>query len=431
MPDIFDEISLEETPSGDIFDEIDYQAPPTPLREVGRHVARTGSRIAESLLGLPSDILQTAQIGARGLEKGASKIREKIGLSPLETKERPKGLPGSEDLRDISTKLFGEIVTPQTKKESFIDDIVSDAAVLAIPVKGKIPFMRSIGTALAGNLGAKGVEQLGFGEKGQAAAKIGAFFLSGLAGKGNVKKYWNQQYKLAEDSVPSRAKVETFAMERKLDRLERELERGISTPSKSFVKSPLDNVRKKIKKGTATVDELVQIKKDINEHRGKLYKDLTGKQSIQYAQGKINDLSGILDEEIAKYGRTNPKFYEHYKNANEAFAGYNQSRRVGRWINRQLNKIGKPALLILEGVFPKLIPGSAAGFVGLKAGELTTRILRNPTLRKFYGNMVKDAAKENSAGFLKNLKNMEEEIKKSDPDLFDLLASENDADKKS
>lgn len=424
--------NIPELPEGFVLDQ-----PPSRtekpskgvLGEIGRHAARTGSRIGESVLGLPSDILQVAQVGAGGLEKGAGKIREKIGLKPLETKERPPGVPGSEELKEISTKLFGEKVTAQSPTESFIDDIVSDASVLAIPVKGKIPFMRSIGTALAGNIGAKGAEQLGFGKTGQTAAKIGAFFLSGLAGKGNVKKYWKQQYKLAEDAIPSGDKVHTFTLDRKMDELTGELEKGISTPSKKFVRAPMKNIRKKIETGSVDVEELVQMKKDINELRGKLYKDLTGKKSIGYAQGKINDLSGLIDQEITKYGKNNPEFLKHYRNANEAYAGFNQSKRVGNWVKRilPLGKMGKGALLLAEAIFkPATLPYTLGGFGALKGSELLTRMFKNPTLRRYYANLVKDGIKENRAGFLKNIKSMEKELKKSDPDIFDELRRKQD-----
>ncbi len=429
MPDIFDEISLEEEmPKRDAFDEISFEPSPTFKEELGRHTARTASRIGETLAGLPGDIGRLLQAGAGAAETQAAKVREKIGLKPLKEIRAPPGLPGSQELKDLSSKIFGEKVLPKTKTEAFIDNIVSDAAALAIPLKGKIPFIRSIGTAIAGNLTQKGAERLGLGEKGQTAAKLGAFFLSGLTGKGNVKKYWKEQYKLSEEAVPKNTKVETFKLERKLDNLSRKLEKGITTPSKSFVSAPLNNIRKKIKKGTVKIDELIQFKTDINELRGKLYKDLTGKQSINYAQGKINDLSALLDSELAAYGKENPAFLEHYKNANEAYAGFNQSKRVGRWINRQLKGIGKPALLLIEGMFPKLVPASAAAFVGLKGGEMITRVMRNPTLRRFYGNLVKDAVKENTGGFVKNLRALEKEIKKSDPDIFDKLTSETNPD---
>ncbi len=423
MPDIFDQISLEEDiPQGDIFDQITFEPPPTRLSEVGRHTARTGARIGEALAGLPGDIGRLLQTGAEAVGVQAAKVREKTGLAPLKVTTAPPGVPGSQELKELSTKIFGETVLPQSPTEAFLDEIVGDAAVLAIPVKGKIPFIRAIGTAIAANLGAKAAEKLGLGEKGQAVAKLGSFFLAGLTGRGTVKKYWKEQYRLADEAIPSNAKVTTFRLERKLDHLSGELEKGISTPSKIFVKTPLKKIRKKIKKGAVKVEELVQFKKDINELRGTLYKDLTGKQSIKYAQGKINDLSGLIDSEIAAYGKENPVMLKHYRNANEAYAGFHQSKRMGRWINRQLKGIGKPALFILEGMFPKLIPASGVAFVGLKAGEMITRVMRNPTLRRFYGNLVKDAVKENTGGFIKNLRAMEKELKKSDPDIFDELS---------
>ena len=435
MPDIFDEISLEESPSGDIFDQIEYQESPTPLGELGRHIARTGSRVAESVLGLPSDILQTAQLGARGLEKGASKIREKIGLSPLKTQEKPKGLPGSEELRDISTKIFGEVVTPQDKKESFIDDIVSDASVLAIPVKGKIPFMRSIGTALAGNLGAKGAEQLGFGEKGQTAAKIGAFFLSGLAGKGNVKKYWNQQYKLAEEAVPSRARLDANKLDRKLDHLRADLRKGgIETPSQKFVEKPLNDLQKIIVDGELKVEDAVKAKQKINELRAGLFDEVKGKQGQKYARTKINDISHFLDETLEKYGKENPTFLKHYKAGNEAYGGFQQSKRVGNWINRNIpfGRLGKTGLIILEGIFkPASLKATLPAAAAFKGGELFTRMFKNKTLRRYYGNLIKDAINENKSGFLRNLKGMEKEIEKNEPDIFDELTSDQNTNKQS
>ncbi len=425
MPDIFDEISLEETPSGDIFDQIEASIPPTISQEIGRHGARTGSRIAETILGLPSDILQTAQLGARGLKKGAAKIREKIGLKPLEIKEKPRGVPGSREIREFSEKIFGEKVTPKTKTESFIDDIVSDAAALALPVKGKIPFIRAIGTALSANVASEVAEKLGATEKQKIGAKIGTFFLAGLSGKGNVRKYWNKQYKLAEKSIPKGAEVEVFKMDAMLDRLEDNLRKGVSTPSKKFVLSPLKKIQNKIVTGEIPVEELLQFKRDINELRGSLYKDLSGKPSIKYAQGKINDLSKIIDNEISAYGKTNPEFMKHYRNANEAYAGFHQSKRVGNWVNRALpfGKMGKTALFIAESIFkPASLKFTLPGVAAFKSAEFITRMLKNSTLRRYYTNLMKSAVDENKTGVIRNLRNMEKEIEKNEPDMFELIS---------
>lgn len=422
--------SMPSLPSGfELQEKKEILSKKSPLKEVGRHVARSGSRIAESVIGLPSDILQGAALGSRALEKGASKIREKIGLSPLKPENKPKGLPGSQELREFSEKTFGNIVTPQSKTESFIDDIVSDAAVLAIPVKGKIPFIRSIGSAIAANVAGKGVEKLGVGETGQAAAKIGTFFLAGLAGKGNVKKFWNNQYDLAEKSVPKGDKLEAFKLDRQLDKLSSELRKGgIETPSQKFVEKPLRDLQKIISEGELRVEDAIAAKKKINELRAGLFEEVKGKGAQKYARTKINDIAKYLDESIEKYGRENPDFFKHYKAANEAYSGFQQSKKVGQWIKKALpyGKMGHKALYLLEAIFkPAILKSTLPAFGALKTGELLTRMFKNPTLRQYYGNLMKDAINENKVGVLRNLKFMEKEIQKTDPDIFDSIIGVN------
>lgn len=423
MPDIFDQISLEEeTPRGDIFDEIITQKPSFP-EEVGRHTARTASRIGESLVGLPGDIGRLLQTGAEAVGAQAAKVREKIGLEPLKERKAPPGLPGSGELRDLSTKIFGEKVVPQSKTETFIDEIVSDAALLAIPVKGKIPFLRAIGTALAGNIASTGAEKVGFGEKGQAAAKIGTFFLSGLVGKGNVKKYWNEQYKLADEAVPSRAYLDANKLDMQLDKLLGELRKGgIETPSQKFVQKPVKELKRITQYGEMKVEDAIAAKKKINELRSSLFEDVKGAGARKHARTKINDVAKFVDESLENYGKENPVFFKHYKNANEAYAGFQQSKRVGNWISRAIpfGKIGKGGLLILEAIFkPATLKATIPGVAVFKTGELVTRMFKNPTLRRFYGNLIKDAINENKGAFVKNLRGMEKEIEKSDPDIFD------------
>lgn len=428
MPDIFDQISLEETPKGDIFDQIEYSPGKTKIPEVGRHVARTGSRIVESLAGLPGDILRTAELGARGVEKTGEKIREKIGLSPLKKEPiKSKTLPGSENIKEFSTKLFGETVLPQSKTEAFIDDIVSDAAVLAVPFKGKIPFVKSIGTAIAANTASKGAEKLGAREGGQAAAKIGTFFLSGLTGKGNVKKFWKNQYKLADEAVPVGEELRAFKLERNLDNLEDTLLQGLDTPSQQAVLKPLRQLRSKIKDGILSVKEAIASKISLNELRESLFEEVKGRTGRKGARNKLNDISHFLDNALEEYGKQNPKFYKHYNAAQEAYSGFQQSKKVANWISRVIpfGKMGKTSLLLAEALFkPATLPATGAAYVAFKSGELLTRMFKNPTLRKYYGNLVKSSINENKSGFLKNLHKMEQEIKKNDPDIFDQLASE-------
>ena len=85
-------------------------------------------------------------------------------------------------------------------------------------------------------------------------------------------------------------------------------------------------------------------------------------------------------------------------------------------------KLGHGALYLLEAIFkPAILKGTLPALGAIKTGELLTRMFKNPTLRQFYGNLMKDAINENKAGFLRNIKGMEKEIHKKDPDIFDSI----------
>lgn len=425
MPDIFDEISLEEkTPQGDIFDQIEYKS---PLKETGRHLARSAARVGETLSGLPGDIISIPKkIAASAIGKISGKPTEEI-----EKKFKGFGPPSSHEINKLTTQIFGDVITPQNEKEKLSDDIVSDAAALAVPIKGKIPFIRSIGTSIFANLAQKGAEKVGIGEKGQVATKLGAFFLAGLTGKGNVKKYWNKQYELAEKAVPADATFSAGKLERQLDKLESELKKGgIETSSQKFVQKPLEELRRTIDFGEMRVEDAIAAKKKINELRSSLFDEVKGKAARKGARTKINQIANFLDQSIEQYGKENPTFYEHWKNANEAFGGFQQSKRVGRWIARTLpiNKLGKGSILIAEAIFkPATLPLTLGGVAAFKGAELLTRMFKNPTLRKYYTNLMKSAVDENKTGVLRNLSRMEKELKKNDPDIFDQLISEQES----
>lgn len=423
---VFGEL-VEETPEkfpefGEIIEE-----KPSFKKEVGRNVARSGIRAVESLAGLPGDIFAIPEkIISSGLSKLTGTPEEKIRKAGSGL-----GLPTSESLRGISQKIFGQKFEPQSEGEKLSDDIIQDAVALAIPVKGKIPFLRSIGTSIAGNLASKGAEIGGLGETGQSAAKLGAFFLSGLTGKGTVKKFWNQQYEAADKAVPKTATMDAFKLERNLDKLESTLKQGLETPSQKAVLKPLKELRKKISNGKMSVKDAIQSKKSINELRAQLFDEVKGEAARKGASTKLNDIAQFLDEGLGAYGKQNPGFYEPYKAANEAYAGYQQSRKVGKFINRLLpmGNLSKGALLLLEGIFkPATLPYTAAGYTAFKGGELLARMFKNPTLRKYYSGVVQSAIKENKTGVLRNIKGLDKEVQKH-PEIFEgLTGSDHNAD---
>ena len=182
------------------------------------------------------------------------------------------------------------------------------------------------------------------------------------------------------------------------------------------------------------VEDAIAAKKKINELRSSLFDEVKGKAGQKYARTRINDVANYLDETLATYGKENPQFYKHWKAANEAYGGYQQSRKVGNWISRSIpfGRLGKTGLIIIEGIFkPASLKATIPGVAAFKGGELLTRMFKNATLRRYYGNLMKDAVKENKAGFLRNLRGMEKEIEENEPDIFDRLSRNDNSDKQS
>lgn len=180
---------------------------------IGRTLARSTARAAESVLGLPGEITEgiSSLVGAGekaifGEKKTPQKIDLSSGLlkkinstiksftgydSPLPDQ---LSLPNSEDIKEYITKPIGKLLPegtlePKTDWEKLSDEIISDGIPLLIPIKGKIPFARALKISGLSNLSSWLSKKLGFSEKGQAAAKLGTTLLTTFASPGIVNKY--------------------------------------------------------------------------------------------------------------------------------------------------------------------------------------------------------------------------------------------------
>lgn len=138
-----------------------------------RQILRSLSRAGETIAGLPGDLNTLGK-------SVADFLLNKLGL-PTPQQEPKVNLPTSSDLTSFMNKATGGYLEPQTEAERFADEVVSDAATLAIPFGGgKIKALQSVATSIGANLAKKGVEKLGGGAKTQEAAKLGGFIAGGL-----------------------------------------------------------------------------------------------------------------------------------------------------------------------------------------------------------------------------------------------------------
>lgn len=392
--------------------------------EIPRHLLRSASRIAESSGGVIGDIQQLPlKLAASGIEK----ITE--SEKPRKFIESFRRMPTSEEIRDLSSSIFGEKINPQNEKEKLADNIISDAAVMAFPFKGKIPFLYSMGTAVGSNLAEFGAKKFGASQGVQNAVKMGTLFLGGLAAQPTIKKFWKNQYNLAEESIPKDAKVNTFGLLRKLDKHQDKL-KGIPSESRKKALGIIRALRKKVSRGEANPKVLIDEKKALNEIRSGLYDKFRGKE-LKRTLREVNKIAEPIDEVLEAYGKKNPTFWKHQTNANEAFGAFQQSKKSSNWVRSILpiKKIPKAALLIAEAIWkPSHLLVSAPAYSVYKLSEVLARAFRNPTTKKFYKEMIVNAVKENKGAFLQNLNKLTKSIKKNDPKAYDKLTRQQDAD---
>lgn len=394
-----------------------------------RQVARTGARAVETIAGLPGDIQSIFNAAGEYVgEFAGDQLRKLVGKEPLTEEQKLEQRqfmqdvrvpfpPTSQELRSGTQALTGEYLEPKGQAEEFADEVVSDLSSMMIPVKGKMPFAKTLGKVLLANAGAE-VAKAYAGEEAGAPTKLGLLFATSLIGgkKGGVKKYIDDLYDKMEASAPEGASVSAKGLSSRLDKIKTMLMKGDPTePTKQAPLQVINSMREKIKDGRINVDELVQFNKDINSRifKGPL---------LKRAQNKLYDLRDSTHSALKEYGKENAEFLANWKYANEAYAATETSRKIGNFFRKTLKPkdyLYAGSALGLEKAFAGTTLGAqtAAG-LGAAAGvgytaEVLKRIAQSPALRTYYGNVVKSALKENSKAFARNMKLLDKGLKES------------------
>ena len=369
--------------------------------KVQRQGARALASTASGLIGSIGDIANLASQGA-----------EKIGLASPEgaQKFREKTLT-----TDKSKELLQEqfpTLKPENEVERFSDDVFDTLGSLASPGGiGKTfgtRLLRKFGLALGSNLGKEVVDQVA-AEEGSSAGqytKAGLLFFGSLINPKAAAKAASEQYKTAESFLPSGAVASTATASKKLDALESSLTKGRPLDSLSgaqqFVIKQIDKVRSLFKNGSAPVEQLHAQKKSLYEDLDNLYAEF-GKEGAKTAKNEAKKVPKIINETLEEYGKTNPKYYEHLKKADEMYGAIASSKGAANWVNR---------------TFPSS-PWSRAGLLfGEKAAGLPLRMgykaYKSPEIRKLYGKAIALAAKEDAKEFAKIMDQLDKKLIESE-----------------
>jgi hypothetical protein len=387
-----------------------------------RHGARSASRVAETVAGAPGDIVNAPTAAVKYItEKIAGKIPESLkNAIEIVNTVSPIKLPTSGELKEKAETLSHGYLQAKGKGEELSDAIISDFASLALPAKGKIPFVKSAAIAVGSNLAGKGVELLGGGENAQTATKIAStIILSAINPKG-AEKYAGKLYKDAEGLLPANATVNAKNLLAKLDNLSADLHKGGTAPYKAPIIKKVEEIVDKVKSGSIKVDELAEFKRDLNQSRGALYLEQNlDRNGRRMAKRNFDKASNIVNETLNEYGQTNQPWSEKFRSADQAYGAIAQSKKVSSVIGKYVKQHPKESIGLLAAeafLAPGTLPYAIGAYGGLKAGELIARISKSPILREYYQGVLEAAIKDDTAALGKYLNKLDAGLKKEQKD---------------
>ena len=407
--------------------------------DVIRHGTRTASRIYEMGAGILGDFFSNAlepisQIkeelpkSTKKIIETPGKILKEIRNLPFQAIEKLTGkkskafeaikdlgiFPTSEELKKTTEKLSEGYLEPKNEYEKIGDEVTQDLVGLMIP-GGGLSFLRKLGMVAAGNIAKQGVKLLGGEEISQQATKIGTMLITGLTNRSNAVRYYQNLYTRMRQSIPQNASTNAVQLQTGLINILRDLQSGgVQTETNRPVMRSIRQILGRIQNNQMSVQELVDARRNINELMG-------DPELLRRGRNAFPRVINAIDNSLNDYGRTNQPFLENLRTANEAYAGVQQSRRASNFIRRHFRapqQIGAGTLLLLESMTlsPKAALGTAAGLIGARTGiaamEFTHRVINNPTLRRYYLNVMEQAVREDAVALNKAIKDLDNAIKK-------------------
>jgi hypothetical protein len=363
--------------------------------------AQLTSRLFESILGAPGDIASFAT-GLFGQEQ--------------------KILPTSKKLREFSEKATGGYTSPKTEFEESIGEIASDIGSMAIPGSGHYSFARNIGFPIVGSLVKEGLKYNNSSEKAQAYGKVGTMVALDLISRrsGGVKKHVDELYKKAESSLPRGVSVKASNLDSSLDKLHDTLSAGGNRPTTKKALEKVNEIRGEIKNGKIDVKRLAAYRPSINEaieEIGGFQFEIPRKLKPQTIRN-LNQVKSEVIKTLDQYGeKFNPEFLKYNKSANEAYAAVQKSNVIANFIkdkvpytpqSKAVQTLFSYAPIAAIGGLTSMSPlsGAAAvtGAAGYQGFKVLHRVMKSPTLRKYYLNVLKESSAGNASAATKNLK---------------------------
>lgn len=399
-----------------------------------RQGARLGARAVEGIVGSPGNLVQAG--------KGLTDYFAPEDLPETRLQQMLKAaegvLPTSESLRQRTENILPEIFEARNEQEEVADDYISLVGELyALGPKGgtaqsNLKAMQGAfktGAILKGSdLALDNVSDLGPGQK--LTAQIAGMLLYHRINSGGAQKYARDLFNEALQGIPKGARTSVKGMSSSIDNLIKRSRVGLKDVSgKGNMTKTFREMKGKIRGDSASVEELVQMKKDLRIQ----YNDLP--ESYTEARNLNLKAQELVDESLLKYGKENPNFGDPYRDSVKAYAGIRASEHAGNRIASAIRgkRMGdafrllfyNPAAPFAAGAYSlgssKIALSTALGAATVKPlYSVMQRITSNPPLRRYYTQLMNAALKDNRAGIVRWGERLNKALK-NDPEIQDIM----------
>lgn len=420
---------------GEVIDRAPIKEPTAPgigtpaQRLTGRLVGQLGLRGLESIISTPRAVGEFVEsfVPTEALIKGAGKIGLGKGAETLieaTKKYAPyKLFPTEEQAREFTKDLFGDLFEPKNKAEEVAGETFGEFASLVFPFLGAVKPLKAFLLTTGANAAKETGEALGLDKKTSNLMKLGTYVLGSFIQPKAAEKFYKKNYQAARDVLPQNAKVDTTRLATTLDELESGFKKGGISSADTPALKQLENLRGQMEGALTPVDSLVEFKKKINIARGDIFKQLEGnKPGIRTANRNLEMVSNAADKSLEKYAKQNPTWGKFYREANNAFAAVQNSRKAAKFLKGKIPKlaISHAGLSLLLGhlgglkTILKAGVGVAAGVPAYQAAQTLNQIMRSKPLRKEFFKLYQEAVKGNLPAISKSAAILDKGLQKLD-----------------
>lgn len=397
------------------FKEMESYKSEHPIETIGREVASHGARAAEGFFGGIGQFFNLLTPELYENEEGM----------PYGPGEAPQGLPGPQQLRELTKEATGKYLEPKSKLSEGTQEIVSDiGSMFSTPGLG---IATKLLVPIAGQAVKQTLKGTGASEKAQDLGKLATMMVTTIAGIGNAPQVAQQAFQEAKAMIPKGLSFTAKPTERALQRLKgMEWYKTGSTPSKAPAMAEVKRVESLIKNGKIDAHEAMQVRHDINEMRKQLGGFWSGKEVAdkKAALKYLGEVDKALIESMEHYGKNvNPEWWKNYNLANEAFRVTAKSRAISEFLDKNARPVKSEMAKILMhtagGVISALPTAAVSGVAAavpviatVKTLQIMNRMAKSTVLRNHYIEVMKAASQGNAAVMNKMLEKFDREAKK-------------------